>query len=99
MWARGGRALDGDRGRGERCGNRPGPGGGCRRGGRRAHRAAAGGAAEERGVMTTTKEPTRAPVAPAGIEANGINVIAESEGKGTPGGLFRPGGGSKSPGR
>jgi purine-cytosine permease-like protein len=40
--------------------------------------------------MTTTKEPTRAPATPTGIEANGINVIAESERKGTPAGLFWP---------
>ena len=41
--------------------------------------------------MTTTQEPTRrAPAAPAGIEANGINVIAESERKGKPSGLFWP---------
>jgi nucleobase:cation symporter-1, NCS1 family len=40
--------------------------------------------------MTTTKEPTQAPAAPTGIEANGINVIAESERKGTPAGLFWP---------
>ena len=40
--------------------------------------------------MTTTEEPTRAPAAPAGIEANGINVIAESERKGKPSGLFWP---------
>ena len=40
--------------------------------------------------MTTTREPTRAPAAPVGIEANGINVIAESERKGKPSGLFWP---------
>ena len=41
--------------------------------------------------MTTTDESTRtAPTAPGAIEANGINVIDESERKGTPAGLFWP---------
>ncbi len=41
--------------------------------------------------MTTTERPTRrAPEAPGGIEANGINVIDESERRGTPAGLFWP---------
>lgn len=41
--------------------------------------------------MTTTERPTRqAPTAPGGIEANGINVIDESERRGTPAGLFWP---------
>ena len=41
--------------------------------------------------MTTTERPTRqAPAAPGGIEANGINVIDESERRGTPAGLFWP---------
>ncbi len=40
--------------------------------------------------MTTTEETTPRPSAPGAIEANGINVIAESERKGTPAGLFWP---------
>ncbi|HEY3528097.1 MAG TPA: cytosine permease [Nocardioides sp.] len=42
--------------------------------------------------MTTLDESSaqRAPVAPGAIEANGINVIAESERKGTSAGLFWP---------
>src|SRR6478735_847742 len=41
--------------------------------------------------MTTTERPARrAPAAPGGIEANGINVIDESERRGTPAGLFWP---------
>jgi nucleobase:cation symporter-1, NCS1 family len=42
--------------------------------------------------MTTIDESStrKAPPAPGGIEANGINVIEESERKGTPAGLFWP---------
>jgi purine-cytosine permease-like protein len=42
--------------------------------------------------MTATDESStrRAPAAPGAIEANGINVIDESERKGTPAGLFWP---------
>jgi purine-cytosine permease-like protein len=40
--------------------------------------------------MTTTQETSSPPSAPGAIEANGINVIAESERKGTPAGLFWP---------
>ncbi len=40
--------------------------------------------------MTTTEETSSRPSAPGAIEANGINVIAESERKGTPAGLFWP---------
>jgi nucleobase:cation symporter-1, NCS1 family len=41
--------------------------------------------------MTTTESHRQPePVAPRGIEANGINVIDESERKGTPAGLFWP---------
>ena len=42
--------------------------------------------------MTAIDESStrKAPPAPGAIEANGINVIDESERKGTPGGLFWP---------
>jgi len=40
--------------------------------------------------MTTIEESSSRPSAPGPIEANGINVIAESERKGTPAGLFWP---------
>ncbi|WP_151083269.1 purine-cytosine permease family protein [Nocardioides cynanchi] len=41
-------------------------------------------------MTTTESERAPAPVAPKGIEANGINVIDESERRGTPAGLFWP---------
>ena len=40
--------------------------------------------------MTTIEESSSRPSASGPIEANGINVIAESERKGTPAGLFWP---------
>jgi NCS1 family nucleobase:cation symporter-1 len=40
--------------------------------------------------MTTTEDTTPRGSAPGAIEANGINVITESERKGTPAGLFWP---------
>ena len=45
-----------------------------------------------KGTMTTIDEssPRKAPVTPGAIEANGINVIKESERKGTPAELFWP---------
>src|SRR3954454_17191954 len=44
-----------------------------------------------RNAMTTTESQRQPePAAPRGIEANGINVIDESERKGTPAGLFWP---------
>ena len=58
---------------------------------RRTDRTAAGGPAEERNGMTTTEEPARQRTgSPGAIEANGINVIDESERKGKPSGLFWP---------
>jgi NCS1 family nucleobase:cation symporter-1 len=41
-------------------------------------------------MTTTESHRTPEPVAPKGIEANGINVIDESERKGAPAGLFWP---------
>jgi purine-cytosine permease-like protein len=41
-------------------------------------------------VVTDTERPAPETAAPAGIERNGINVIAESERTGTPRGLFWP---------
>src|SRR3954454_20816928 len=44
-----------------------------------------------RNAMTTTESQRQPePGAPGAIEANGINVIDESERKGTPAGLFWP---------
>ena len=40
--------------------------------------------------MTALETELRAPDVPRGIEANGINVIAEGERKGTPRDLFWP---------
>jgi nucleobase:cation symporter-1, NCS1 family len=41
-------------------------------------------------MTTTESQRSPEPVAPKGIEANGINVIDESERRGTPAGLFWP---------
>jgi nucleobase:cation symporter-1, NCS1 family len=41
-------------------------------------------------MTTTESHRLPEPAAPKGIEANGINVIDESERKGTPAGLFWP---------
>src|SRR5215212_6088542 len=88
----GARAVDGHGTGGSGLRNRPRRGGGRRRAYGRTEGPAAGGPGEKGNGMTAIEESSsrRTPEAPGAIEVNGINVIEESERKGTPAGLFWP---------
>src|SRR5262245_53081932 len=93
MWTGGARTVDGHGRRGSGCGHRPERGGGRR--GTHGHTdgPASRGPREKGDGMTAIDESSstrKAPTAPGAIEANGINVIDESERKGKPSGLFWP---------
>src|SRR3954453_12998547 len=85
------RTVDGHGRRGSGLGHRPQRGGG-RRGthGRTDGPAARGPREKGKRINIDESSPCSAPPAPGDIEANGINVIDESDGKGTAAGLFWP---------
>src|SRR4051812_9709980 len=92
MRARSARAVDGHGPGGPGFRDRPARGGERRRAHGSTDGPAARGPGEKGNGMTTIDESStrKAPAAPAAIEANGINVIDESERKGTSSGLFWP---------